>query len=157
MKYKKTDFKNNSKKIMQKHKITPKNAINSTILTIFNKIYRNFCNWLVGIVEDTPIPSEAKNIYFIVEFGQNDIAVSFSADDKNLCIFDYGSFFPLEAECFFCEEIRHIASCLFSKKSISKTDVLDMLKMFVSKAKKELDFLFSKNIFVGERFAEILV
>ena len=146
-------LKNKSKiqKIMQNsHK-------NDFFHSNFDKIYNNFCNWLIGIVEDTPIPREAKNIYFIVEFNQNDIVLSFSADEKNLSLFDYGTFFPLEGEYFLCKEIRQLASCLFIKKSISKTDVLDMLKTVASKAKTELDFLYSKNIFIGERFSKIFV
>ena len=142
---------NSQKKI----KISSKNTKNNTKNIIFNQIFKDFCNWLVGICEDTPIPIETKNIYFIVEFVQGDIVISFSADDKNLLYFDYGTFFPLEAEYFFSSNLNLLAINLFIKKSISKTQVLNMLKELILKAKSQLDVLSSKNIFFGERFAKI--
>lgn len=123
----------------------------------FSRIYQNFCDWLVGIQEDDPLPFETQNIYFIVEFGQNDIALSYSADDKNLKIFDYGSYFPLEAQYFFSAEMINLSYELFVKKSISKNFVLDMLKSLVSRAKKELSFLHNRHIFIGERFSDVRV
>lgn len=123
----------------------------------FSPIYQDFCDWLVGIQEDDPLPFETKNIYFIVEFGQNDIAFSYSADDRNLQIFDYGSYFPLEAQYFFSAEMINLSYELFVKKSISKRDVFDMLKSLVLRAKKELNFLQNKHIFIGERFSDVCV
>ena len=123
----------------------------------FEQIYKNFYYWLVGIQEDDPLPFEIKNIYFIVEFNQNEIVISYSADDKTLNIFDYGTYFPLEAQYFFCSEFRELSLNFFVKKSISKKDILDMLNLLVSNAKTELDFLSSKNIFIGERFNIISV
>lgn len=130
---------------------------NNKKLPFFEQIYKNFYYWLAGIQEDDPLPFEIKNIYFIVEFNQNDIVVSYSADDKNLQYFDYGTYFPLEAQYFFCRELSKLLKQFFIKKSISKSEVFNMLNSLVSKAKTELDFLSSKQIFVGERFNKIFV
>lgn len=136
-------------------KIHTKTLKKCQIITNFNHIYKDFCDWLVGIQEDDPLPVETTNIYFIVQFSQNDIAFSYSADDRNLTCFDYGSYFPLEAQYFFCDELKTLSQQLFIKKNISKQDVFDMLNLLILKAKKELDFLSSKHIFVGERFEKI--
>lgn len=146
--FKKNTIKHNNNKNYQK---------NSKNIQYFDKIYINFCNWLVGIQEDDPLPFEIKNIYFIVEFKQNDIVISYSADDKTLISFDYGTYFPIEAQYFFCSELRDLSKQYFVKKSISKQYVFDMLNMLILRAKTELNFLSSKQIFFGERFNKIFV
>lgn len=152
-----------NKKIKSKQKFNKTAKMHSKIVNNcanyanFIQIYQNFHDWLAGIQEDDPLPFETKNIYFIVEFTQNSIMVSYSADDKNLELFDYGSYFPLEAQYFFSAEIINLSYELFVKKSISKKDVFDMLKSLVLRAKKELNFLQNKHIFIGERFDKIFV
>ena len=154
MKNKKNKSKQNFYKMSKIHSNTINNNKNNVNFVHF---YQNFHDWLAGIQEDDPLPFEIKNIYFIIEFTQNSIMVSYSADDKNLELFDYGSYFPLEAQFFFSAEMINLSYELFVKKNISKKDVFDMLKSLVLRAKKELNFLQNKHIFIGERFDKIFI
>ena len=116
-----------------------------------NQIKQDFVEWIVGIQEDDPIFGEAKYVYFVVDFSQNNIQISYSADERIFTIFDYGSYFPLEAQNFDSFALKNLSVELFDKKNISKKLVFDMLKN-VCLTSRRIDFLKNKNIFFGERF-----
>ena len=118
-----------------------------------NAIFNDFLAWICGIQEDDPLPYEIYNVYFIVNFSNNDIELSYSADDKNLQIFDFGAYFPQEAEYMFSDALKQVAKNLFlNKKSHTFAKVLNSLKTIVLSATKQVDFLKNKNIFFGKRF-----
>ena len=118
-----------------------------------NAIFNDFLAWICGIQEDEPLPYEICNVYFIVSFSNNDIELSYSADDKNLSIFDFGAYFPQEAEYMFSDALKQVSKNLFfSEIPQSMSAIFNGLKSIVLTATKQLDFLKNKNIFFGKRF-----
>ena len=118
-------------------------------------IFNDFLAWIDGIQEDFPIPREICNVYFIVEFFQNDIVLSYSGDDKKLKIFDYGTYFPLEAEYFYSGELKELSKQIFESKKNLKTEIFEFLRDMVFIAVKKLKFLKAKSIFFGMRFKKV--
>ena len=151
-------YENNMINNTKTSKNTKKNTNFSRIFQLLTtQIKKDFVDWIVGIQEDEPIKFEAKYVYFIVDFSQNDIALSYSADERLLKTFDYGDYFPLEAEYLFSTALKTLAVKLFTKKSISKLVVLDMLKNICLSSSNCIDFLSDKMIFFGERFKNVIV
>ena len=112
--------------------------------------------WLCVIQQDTPLPYEIKNIYFILDFSNNDIELSYSASDIDLPIFDYGFYQPLEAEYFYCNQLKTLAKNLYQKKSkLSKKQIFNWLQSLCFMVCSSLDFFKNKNIFFGEKFKAI--
>ncbi len=151
--YTKKITKNGEKFLKNKEKFKK----NQKKLEIFQQIKKDFFEWLYGIQEDEPLQIEAKNIYFVVEFLQNDIVLSYSADENILPKFDYGAYFPLEAEYFYSNALKQLSQNLFIKKSISKSEVFDMLKNVCFDVSNKLDFFEDRKVFFGERFKDISV
>ena len=109
--------------------------------------------WLTGIQEDDPLPYEIANIYFIVEFSNDDIALSYSGSENDLQILDYGFYCPLEAEYFFSEVLKELAKLLFCTKSkISKLQVKKILQSEILSVLPRLEYLKNKKVYFGERF-----
>lgn len=131
--------------------------VNKNLSLKDKQLTRNmFKEWLVQIQQDSPLPYEIKNIYFIVDFANNDIELSYSASDIDLKFFDYGFYQPLEAEYFFCLPLKKLAKKMPQKKSkLAKEQVFLFLKELCLSVCKSLDFLQHKRIFVGERFDSI--
>lgn len=122
---------------------------NNQIISIFNDFYR----WICDIEEDTPIPFETKNVYFLVEFSQNDIVLSYSADEKLFDIFDYGMFSPIDSQYFCSNELKKISKQIFDlKKTYLKNEIYSILKDIVFLATKKANFFFNYNIFYAKRF-----
>ena len=131
------------------HKIIVKNNYN---FNFFNEIFL----WLSGLQEDEPMPLEVKYVYFILEFKQNDIALSYSGDENKLQFFDYGFYSPLEGQYFNSYNLKQISKDFFTrKKSISKTDIFNMLKTACFKASQQLWFTKDKTVFFGYRFNKL--
>lgn len=120
-----------------------------------NAILIDFIDFLHGIQEDKPIPKETKYVYFVVDFSNNDISLSYSADEKLFDFFDFGAYFPLDAQHFWSQELSAIAVELFDKKTISKKYVLEVLKGICFSAKFECEFLKSRIVIFGERFSKV--
>ena len=109
--------------------------------------------WLLNIQQNNPLPYEITNIYFIVDFSNNDIELSYSASDIDLQVIDYGFYQPLEAEYFYCEQLKQIAKDMHQKKSkLTKQQILLFLNDLCMSVWISLDFLKNKNIVFGERF-----
>lgn len=119
-------------------------------------IFYDFLFFLQSVQEDTPIPRETKFIYFIVDFSNNDIDMSYSADEQKFDAFDYGWYFPIDAQHFWSNQLSILSKELFDKKLISKKQVHKILKDIVLSAKKSCDFLKNYTAFFGEKFAEVL-
>ena len=99
-----------------------------------NAIFNDFLAWICGIQEDEPLPYEICNVYFIVSFSNNDIELSYSADDKNLSIFDFGAYFPQEAEYMFSDALKQVSKNLFfSEIPQSMSAIFNGLKSIVLK------------------------
>lgn len=151
--------KNNRIKNIKKYNKITKNSKNCLNFDknslIFTQISKDFVDWINGVEEDDPIKTEAKNIYFIAEFNQNDIVLSYSADERVFIIFDYGAYFPLEAEYFYSGILRDISKLVFEKKSIEKHKVLDMLKLVIKQNLKHFEFLKNRKIYFGKRFSKV--
>lgn len=114
-------------------------------------------DWLINIQQQDPLPFEITNIYFILDFSNNDIELSFSASDINLLIFDYGFYQPLEAEYFYCSYLKQLAQKVNIKKSKDiQQQVFLFLKQICFDVGKSLDFLKNKNLFFGKRFDIII-
>lgn len=103
------------------------------------KFYSEFLSWLCGLVEDDPIPYEIKSLVFFVN---SHAEIGFSGFEENkINVIDFGFYFPLEAEFFFCPK-------LFSS---SKNEVLQVLKSLLEKL--STDSYFGKfNLFYGFLF-----
>ena len=123
----------------------------------FNVILRDFVNFLKGIQEDMPIPRETKNVYFIVNFSNCNIELSYSADEKLFKFFDYGFYMPLDAQFFWSHELNSVSHQLFDKHSISKKVVMFFLNKIVFEAKNKCKFLNKYRAFFGERFKRVNV
>ncbi|HAJ77579.1 MAG TPA: hypothetical protein DCO89_00725 [Clostridiales bacterium] len=134
----------NNKKII-------KNSTNSIKKHDLERIYKEFYDWLSGIQEDEPMPLEVNNVYFIVEFFQNDVAISYTGDENSLSIFDYGFYSPLEGQYFDCAILKQISNDVFVKKSISQNEVYGFIKNMVFSVAPKLWFIKDKQIFCGIR------
>lgn len=121
---------------------------------VLTTIENEFKQWLMGIQEDDPLPYEISYVYFLVDFLNNDIAVSYTGSDRPLIIFDFAMYCPLEAEYFFCSELRQIAQSRLNKQS--KKQFLEQLTASILKVVKSLPFLKNKKVFVGERFEKVV-
>ena len=120
-----------------------------------NAIFNDFLYFLNSNQEDYPIPRETKFVYFVVDFSNKDIDLSYSADERKLDVFDYGWYFPIDAQHFWSKHLANLSKELFDKKLISKKQVLKILKDIVLSAKKSCDFLKNYTAFFGERFAKV--
>jgi|GEM_PF-6526230 len=118
-------------------------------------ILNQFVEFLLGVQEDKHIPGETKIVYFIVDFSNNDIDLSYSADERLFDIFDYGWYFPPDAQHFWSHELETIAVELFDKKSITKKQVMLLLKDITLSAKTKCDFLKNYTGYFGERFSKV--
>ena len=145
------------KKVVKNIKDFEKSAKKSQNLAKkYEKLLKNdFIEFVEGVQEDEPLKDEAVNIYFVLEFSQNDIVLSYSADEKLFSIFDYGAYFPHDAEYFYSNALKQLARQLFDKKSISKQAVFDMLKKVVFEASNKISFFKNHRIYFGERFSEV--
>ena len=145
--------KNNQqiKNLIKKTENTTNNAVNTSI---FNRICKDFVDWVNGIQEDEPLKTEAKNIYFLLEYKQNDFVFSYSADEKILQILDYGAYFPLEAEYLYSSALKELANDVFQNKTLSKLTVLTTLKKVVISNLHKFDFFDGHNVYFGIRLSK---
>ena len=121
-----------------------------------NAILNDFLFFLNSVQEDKPIPRETKFVYFIVDFSNNDIILSYSADEKLFSIFDYGFYCPSDAQHFWSQQLSILSIQLFDKKIITKNEVFDLLKKITLSAKVKCDFLKNYKAYFGERFTKIV-
>lgn len=112
-----------------------------------------FKSWLGGVQEDDPLPLEIKYIYFIVDFSNNNIELSYSGSEMLQDTYDYAEFFPLEAQCFFCTTLFDLAK----KPNFSKQQILSFLKPICKNVANQFDFLKNKIVLFGERWQKIVV
>ena len=122
-----------------------------------NIILNEFIKFLQNVEEDNHIPRETKYVYFIVDFSNNDIEISYSADERLFKVFDYGWYMPLNAEHFFSRELNKISHKLFDEKSLTKKEVFLFLKSITLSAKNKCDFLKNYVAYFGEKFKKIIV
>lgn len=121
-----------------------------------NSIKYEFIQWILSVEEDTPLPYETKNVYIIIDFSNNDIAISYSADERKFAIFDYGFFCPIDAQYFSCDTLKKIAKNVFCKNyKITTIEVLSTLHSIIFEATKNINFFNSYTIFIGERFKNL--
>lgn len=149
------NYNKSNKKSAYNFKLVKKNAKETLNFKENQQIFDDFLNWLNGIQEDEPIPLEVNYIYFILDFSQNDIVVSYSGDENLLDEFDYGFYSPLEGQYFDCPKLKIISNQIFIKKSRTKKQVFNLLKKICLKAARYVWFLKDKKIFSGERFTKI--
>lgn len=130
--------------------------------TALQKIKTKLAAWLSQIQQDNPLPHEICVVYFIVDFANGDIELSYSADDQFTHVLDYGSYQPLEAEYFFCAELHQTANKVFAlnagqQKKIKhiKQQIVFELKQVCTSVCSGFNFLKNKIIVVGERFVKI--
>lgn len=72
-----------------------------TDLERFNEIYDEFCEWVAGVEEDDPLPSEIRFVYFVFSGGQGMNVLQYvgcEIKQKIICSFDYC---PLESQFFY--------------------------------------------------------
>lgn len=100
---------------------------------------RYFIDWVVGTIEDFPIPYEISDIFFCLHCDNFYYYLSFGGNEKQeKMVFNF-EYYPLEAQFF---EIANL----------EKEFTLYHLKILVRKALKNnyfRSFLFNKNIFIG--------
>lgn len=102
-------------------------------------MFENFLAWLSGIFEDDPIPSEVKNLYFVLHRENNYCFVSFAGNELHAPQLFNFEYYPLEAQ-------------FFDVMKYDKNFNLTKLKLLVEKlllSQKFAKDFFEKNIFVG--------
>lgn len=102
------------------------------------KIYNEFLLWILGLIEDEPIPYEIKSLVFFIN-ENNEIGFS-GSESKDIKKIDYYFYFPLEAQFFYCP-------ILTKSVNIEKT-----LECLLKKFKQEKSF-HNYNIFYGKLFS----
>ena len=143
------EFRKSNKNLKNSKKNSKNNVKNSKK----TQISQEFIDWLNGIQEDEPMPLEVKNIYFILDFSQNDIALSYSGDENFLDVLDYGFYSPLEGQYFDSIILKEYSNLIFNlKKNRLKTEVYNLLFEVVKSTFNQFWFLENKNIFYGLRF-----
>ena len=120
------------------------------------RIFDDFMFWVNGIQEDEPLPFEVKYIYFVLDFSNNDITLSYTGSEIKLPFFELSLYSLLEGEYFFSGELNILSHQLFdykkkskNKNSISKQDAFNMLQDIVFAGTKKLKFLNGKRVFFG--------
>lgn len=95
----KQELKNSYYSIKLSRRIANKKSLSkSDKLIIKNELK----NWLIGIEEDDPIPSEITCICFCFEFVNKSINLSCSGFENLPSRIDKGSYSPLESQFFYC-------------------------------------------------------
>lgn len=120
-------------------------------------ISTDFASWLAGIEEDDPLPFEIEFVYFIYETKNNNLTLSYSASEKELHIFDYAKYCPLEAQFFDSQTLKQLSKEIFEKKlDVLLTELTNFLKRMCLNSKNRFSFLKDKKILFGKRFDIIL-
>lgn len=93
----------------------------------YNKIFDEFCEWVVGIEEDDPLPPEIHYIYFVFwgDCGVN--ALQYTGceyEPKTICSCDY---FPLEAQFFYSRDYLKLPK--EQAKQFAKIFVQDIMQL----------------------------
>lgn len=102
--------------------------------------YPEFLSWILGLIEDNPIPFEIESLVFYIN-KNNEIGFS-GTERKNVTLTDRFFYNPLEAQYFFCPQIYKIMfECDGQKK-------LGILKNLLEALKKDKNFK-KFNIFYG--------
>lgn len=127
----------------------------------YKQIFNEFCAWLTGIEEDTPLPSEIKYVQFMLMKNSNLYNLSFSGHELMPKRINSGSYQPLEGQYFFN---KHLISIHFISKNenlkrqfinyLIKNLILDFLKTqkanYLKNKKIILGFAFSKPVIIKE-------
>lgn len=145
-----------NKNLNEKTKKSQKNHKNLIKNEQKKQIFKDFLDWLNGIQEDEPIPLEVNYIYFILDFSQNDIVLSYTGDENFLTKLDYGFYSPLEGQYFDCKVLKILAQQVFIKKSRTKKQVFDLLKKVCLNVAPQVWFLKEKQIYFGLRFSKTM-
>ena len=137
-----------------------KKSENNNKITIKNsqkqEIFNDFLLWVDGIQEDEPVPFEVEFVYFVLDFTNNDIVLSYSGSSKKLEVFELALYSPLEGEYLFSNALKQLSKDVFEKKkNISKKQIFDMLKDIVFSATKKLKFLENKKILFGKKYNKV--
>lgn len=81
-----------------------------TELDQYKNLYEEFCEWVLGIEEDDPLPPEIKFVYFVFSTNHGMNVLQYAGcefEPKTICSFDY---FPLEAQFLHSREFLKIGS-----------------------------------------------
>ncbi len=120
----------------------------------YKKIKADFIEWAAGNQEDDPIPFEIDSVKFIIKKSSNIYEISLSGEESPISEgMDYGVYFPLELQFFYCPELLNINKL---KLVSSKKDAF-VLELFKSLIKDFLNskhsyFLKGRSVYVGYYF-----
>lgn len=81
-----------------------------TELDQYKNLYEEFCEWILGIEEDDPLPPEIEFVYFVFSTNQGMNVLQYAGcefEPKIICSFDH---FPLEAQFFHSRDFLRIGS-----------------------------------------------
>ena len=94
---------------------------------------REFILWVMGVLEDDPIPYEVKEIYFCLHRKNGNIFLSFGGNEKKEKIVFNFEYYPLEAQFFALQEQNKFT--LFSLRKLLETAMKneDFFKAFCDK------------------------
>lgn len=117
-----------------------------------------FKSWLLGIEEDDQLPLEISCICLCFEFNQKSVNVSLSGFENEPKKIYKGSYAPLEAQFFFCEQLNAFVN---NPKNLNKSGFLFenvkqkifcMFSEFFHTFEKEnaFKYLSNKKILIGE-------
>lgn len=63
-----------------------------------------FREWLIGLLEDDPLPFEIKHLCFIISMLPDRVELALSGDENPFRLCYPGWYYPLEAQCFFYQK-----------------------------------------------------
>lgn len=135
---------------------------NSQKLTLkkldYKTIEQEFYSWLSGVQEDDPLPHEISVVCLCFNFDNNAINLSVSGFENEPFRIDNGSYFPLEAQYFYCELLNAFVNNKqnFNKQNkLNKKVKLQVFVLFYNMLKNAFTspnfcYLNNKKIIIGE-------
>lgn len=66
-----------------------------------SKIDYHFSEWLLGLIEDDPVPGEIKYLTFIITEYRDRYELALTGSENKPLLCEPGFYYPLECQCFF--------------------------------------------------------
>lgn len=111
---------------------------------MFENYYKDFLEWILGTIEDSPIPYEIKSLVFFVN--DNFEIGFFGSENEKIKKIEIEFFFPLDAEYYFNQNLYK-----YFKRENNVENCLNFLNITLKKLKKEDKFK-EYNFFYGKLF-----
>lgn len=90
-----------------------------------------FSEWLLGLIEDDPIPYEIKYLTFIITEYDDRYELSLTGSENKLNICEPSFYYPLESQCFY-------NTAYFNLRPLGRQKVLDVTKKLIISTFKKI-------------------